>query len=75
RVEKVSEALDRSDALLVIGSSLMVFSGFRFCRYAEQRGKPVAALTLGKTRADELLQLKLDAPIGPTLGSLIGMLK
>ena len=75
RVEKVSEALDRSDALLVIGSSLMVFSGFRFCRYAEQREKPIAALTLGKTRADELLQLKLDAPIGPTLGSLIGMLK
>ncbi len=75
RVERVSDALDRSDALLVIGSSLMVFSGFRFCRYAEQRSKPIAALTLGKTRADELLQLKLDAPIGSTLSSLIQMMK
>ncbi len=75
RVERVSDALDRSDALLVIGSSLMVFSGFRFCRYAEQRSKPLAALTLGKTRADELLQLKLDAPIGSTLSSLIQMMK
>lgn len=75
RVKRVSDALDRSDALLVIGSSLMVFSGFRFCRYAEQRGKPIAALTLGKTRADELLQLKLDAEIGPTLSALVQRLK
>ena len=74
RVQQVSEALDRSDALLVIGSSLMVFSGLRFCRYATERGKPVAALTLGKTRADDSLQLKLDAPIAPTLQALLAEL-
>lgn len=71
RVAQVSDALDRADALLVIGSSLMVFSGFRFCRYAQQRSKPIAALTLGKTRADELLDLKINAPIAPTLKALL----
>ncbi|MDX1318921.1 MAG: NAD-dependent protein deacetylase [Oceanospirillum sp.] len=75
RVTEVSDALDRADGLLIIGSSLMVFSGFRFCRYAEERGKPMAALTMGKTRADDILQLKLDAAIGPTLEAVAQMLR
>lgn len=75
RVEEVSNALDRADALWVIGSSLMVFSGFRFCRYAEARGKPMAILTLGKTRADELATLKVNAAIGPLLEALALNLK
>ena len=37
----------------------MVFSGFRFARKAHQLGLPVAAVNLGKTRADDLLTLKL----------------
>ncbi|MES3007066.1 MAG: NAD-dependent protein deacetylase [Pseudomonadota bacterium] len=60
RVEAVNEALQRSDALLVIGSSLTVFSGFRFCRDAHQLGKPIAALNQGITRADDLLTLKIE---------------
>lgn len=52
--------MDMADSLLVVGSSLMVFSGFRFCRMATQSGKPIAALNLGRTRADDLLHLKLD---------------
>lgn len=75
RVEQVSEALDRADALLIIGSSLMVFSGFRFCRYAAERGKPMAALTLGKTRADDLLTLKVSTSITPTLTALVAAIK
>jgi NAD-dependent SIR2 family protein deacetylase len=58
-----SEALQKvanADALLVIGSSLMVYSGFRFCRMAAEAGKPVAAVNLGVTRADHLLALKLE---------------
>ncbi|AZT84745.1 NAD-dependent protein deacetylase [Marinobacter sp. NP-4(2019)] len=68
--ERVTTALDTlraSDGLLVIGSSLMVYSGFRFCRYAREWGKPIAALTRGRTRADEMVALKLDAGIGETL--------
>ncbi|MBV0933335.1 NAD-dependent protein deacetylase [Marinobacterium weihaiense] len=67
RVLNALDALQQADGLLVIGSSLMVYSGFRFCRRAHEWHKPIAALTLGKTRADELLSLKLDAPIGPVL--------
>jgi NAD-dependent SIR2 family protein deacetylase len=58
-----------ADALLVVGSSLMVWSGFRLVREAAGRGIAVAALNLGVTRADELLQLKLAAPCGDTLAA------
>jgi hypothetical protein len=44
-----------------------VFSGFRFNRHAASKSIPQAALTEGVTRADDLLQLKLDAPITPVL--------
>jgi NAD-dependent SIR2 family protein deacetylase len=52
--------MEAADALLVVGSSLMVFSGYRFCRLAAAAGKPIAAINLGITRADELLALKVD---------------
>jgi len=61
RVEQAFDALVRSDAMLVVGSSLMVYSGFRFARAAAEAGKPVAAINLGRTRADHLLSLKIDA--------------
>lgn len=70
RVEAAFEGVARADALLVVGSSLMVYSGYRFVRAAAEAGKPVAALNLGRTRADELLSLKLDAPCGETLAAL-----
>ncbi len=75
RVLDALDALQRADALLVIGSSLMVYSGFRFCRRANEWDKPIAALTLGKTRADELLSLKLDAPIAPVLQETLSQLE
>jgi NAD-dependent SIR2 family protein deacetylase len=53
--------VEDADALLVVGSSLMVFSGFRFARMAAAAGKPVASINLGITRADDLLHLKIDA--------------
>ncbi len=74
RVHEALDALSRADGLLVIGSSLMVYSGFRFCRRAKEQSKPMAALTLGRTRADELLDLKLDAPIAPSLEMLLTLL-
>ena len=50
----------QADALLVVGSSLMVFSGYRFCLAARAAGQPVAAVNLGRTRADDLLTLKVE---------------
>lgn len=67
RVQQASEAVARSGGLLVIGSSLMVFSGFRFARQALEKQKPIAILNQGRTRADEFAGLKLDADCGDTL--------
>ncbi|WLD56718.1 NAD-dependent protein deacetylase [Salinispirillum sp. LH 10-3-1] len=67
RVQMALEALRASDGLLVIGSSLMVYSGFRFCRHAHDWGLPIATLNLGQTRADELVTLKMNARISETL--------
>ena len=74
RVHAALDVLKASDSLLVIGSSLMVYSGFRFCRYAKEWGKPIATLNLGRTRAEPLADLKLNARIGETLGSALAAL-
>src|SRR5690554_3699038 len=60
-------ALDEADAVLVAGSSLMVYSGFRFARIAHESGKPLAILNRGATRADDLASLRLDGEVGATL--------
>lgn len=70
RVDKVFDTLAGSRGLLVIGSSLMVFSGFRFARQAHQAKTPIAILTQGRTRADDLASIKFDSQIGPLLASL-----
>ncbi len=68
------DALERSDALLCIGTSLQVFSGFRFNRHALQHQIPQAALTQGVTRADDMLDLKIDAEINQTLEDVASQL-
>jgi NAD-dependent SIR2 family protein deacetylase len=67
RVAAAFEQLDEADALLVVGSSLMVFSGFRFVQAAVRASKPVAAINLGRTRADEIIALKVEASCGAAL--------
>lgn len=66
--------VQQADALLVVGSSLMVWSGFRLVRAAAEAGLPVAAVNEGRTRADELLQFKIEAPCGLTLERTAGLL-
>ncbi|KAA0010440.1 NAD-dependent protein deacetylase [Billgrantia pellis] len=70
RVARARALVDAAEALLVVGSSLMVYSGYRFVRQAVEAGKPVACLNLGRTRADPLYALKLEAPVGDTLTAL-----
>lgn len=69
RVHAAHEALRGADAMLVVGSSLMVYSGYRFARMAHEAGMPLAILTRGVTRADALATLKLEADCGATLAS------
>jgi NAD-dependent SIR2 family protein deacetylase len=70
RVDAATRAWQAADAVLVVGSSLMVYSGYRFVEAAARAGKPVAVLTLGRTRADALLTLKVDAPCHEALAFL-----
>lgn len=74
RVLSALDALRESDALFVAGSSLMVYSGFRFCKRAYEWNIPICTLNRGKTRADELLHLKLDTDIASTLGHALTLL-
>ena len=59
-VDHIRDQVDSADGVLVIGSSLMVFSSYRFVRQAHARGIPIAALNQGVTRADELITLKVN---------------
>jgi len=67
RVERAMQALEVCDALLVVGSSLMVFSGYRFVRAAIERHIPVYIVNRGKTRADAHASLKIEAPVSEVL--------
>jgi len=72
RVERAWAEVNRADLLLVAGSSLMVFSGYRFARGAAERGVPVVAVNIGRTRADELLTVKIEADCGLVFEALSG---
>ncbi len=70
RHTQATAALTSADAMLVVGSSLMVFSGYRYVVAASRLGIPVAAVNLGRTRADHLLTVKVESPVGATLDAL-----
>ena len=74
RVAAVRAALDRSDAVLVVGSSLMVYSGYRFVEDAAAACKPVVIVNLGRTRADALATLKVEYEVGAALLALVDAL-
>ena len=71
RVDLAMLHLRQADALLVVGSSLMVYSGYRFAQAAATAGKPIAAVNLGHTRADALLSLKVSEPCAAALAFLL----
>lgn len=71
RVQTAMAHLARADAMLVVGSSLMVYSGLRFVHAAVRDSKPVAAVNLGRTRADDLLRFRVAAPCGDALAFLL----
>jgi NAD-dependent SIR2 family protein deacetylase len=64
----------RAELLLVIGSSLAVFSGYRFVRHAHERGIPVAIINRGPTRGDAHAALRVNARCGEALPQLARML-
>lgn len=73
-VEDAFALLETGDALLVVGSSLAVFSGFRFVRRAAERGIPIGMVNLGETRGDGLAQVRVEARAGEVLPRLASAL-
>ncbi len=76
--EKVAEAfamVDECRTLLVLGSSLTVFSGFRFVKHAAERSIPVAIVNQGETRGDPLSQVHINAPLEKIMPELVSRLR
>jgi NAD-dependent SIR2 family protein deacetylase len=63
--------LDRASALLLVGTSVMVYSGYRFCRAAAAQHKPIVAINRGVTRADALLRMKVEDDCAAVLAQLV----
>ena len=72
---KAMAAVADAEGLLVVGSSLMAYSAFRLCKAMVEQGKPVIAINLGKTRGDELLQVKIEASCERLLPLLVERLR
>lgn len=70
-VERCFGLVERAGALLVLGSSLAVMSGYRFVRRAHREGVPVAIVTRSATRGDAEATVRLHAPLGQTLDQLV----
>ncbi|MEZ4417580.1 MAG: NAD-dependent protein deacetylase [Gemmatimonadota bacterium] len=70
RVENAWSLYRDGDVLLVVGSSLTVFSGYRFVLKASQEGRPIAIANLGPTRGDPLAAMRVEGPLGTVLPAL-----
>ncbi len=70
RVESAFAVLDAASALVVVGSSLAVFSGFRFVLRARDKGIPVAIVNQGETRGDPHAVVRVDGRVGEVLPAL-----
>ncbi|MBL8739911.1 MAG: NAD-dependent protein deacetylase [Myxococcales bacterium] len=66
-VEDAFARVEAADVLAVLGSSLHVYSGYRFVKRAHERGIPVVIVNQGPTRGDDLAALRVDAPLGVVL--------
>jgi NAD-dependent SIR2 family protein deacetylase len=73
-VERSYAEVDGAEALLVVGSSLTVFSGFRFVKRAAERKTPVAIVNLGSSRGDALAQVRVEARAGELMPALAAAL-
>ena len=74
RVNYLNQQLANSDAMLVIGSSLMTYSSYRYCLDGASQNKPIIAINRGVTRADPLLAYKIEDHCGEILNGLISHL-
>ena len=67
KVQFAEQQLRQSRGLLVLGSSLAVYSGYRFCLWAQEQDKPIVILNDGETRADHLATAKAEGSCATVL--------
>lgn len=67
KIEHVNQLVEECDALLVLGSSLTVFSGYRLVLVAQELRKSIGIINIGPTRGDSKATLKIDANCGDIL--------
>lgn len=75
KIRRATESLDNADAMLIVGSSLQVYSGFRFCRFAAENNKPIFMINQGLSRADPLLSIKVEQDCSSTLVRLLDYIR
>lgn len=71
RVERANGLVDEAEAILVAGSSLTVNSGLRLVKRAKEATKPVVVVNLGKTKADEIVDARINASTTEVLELLL----
>jgi NAD-dependent SIR2 family protein deacetylase len=69
-VDRAIEAFDEAEVLLIVGTSLAVFSGHRFARRAVDHRVPIAIVNLGECRADPLATVRVEADCADVLPAL-----
>jgi NAD-dependent SIR2 family protein deacetylase len=74
RVDAAWQRVHEAEVLLVAGSSLTVMSGLRFVRWAAKAGRHVVIINHGRTRADDLATMIIDAGTSQTLTRLADQL-
>ncbi|MGA2615416.1 MAG: NAD-dependent protein deacetylase [Spirochaetia bacterium] len=74
RVEQALFLLSGAEVLLVVGSSLTVYSGYRFVVQASQESKPIAIINIGPSRGDPLAAVRVEAALGEALPLLASMI-
>jgi NAD-dependent SIR2 family protein deacetylase len=74
-VAQAAQAVADGAGLLVVGSSLMVYSGYRFAEQAHKLGKPLVSLNQGVTRADPILSAKVEGDCAEALAACVAALQ
>jgi NAD+-dependent protein deacetylase sirtuin 4 len=74
-VDRAFAMLDAADALLVAGTSLAVYSGYRFLRHARDRGIPIGLVNVGESRGSDVVDVWVEARVGSVLPRLVQRLE
>ncbi|KAG1694678.1 NAD-dependent protein deacetylase [Nymphon striatum] len=74
RVDEAFDSLADADCVLVVGSSLKVYSGFRFPRWAHQNNLPLYAINQGEMRGEDMFDLVVPESCEEILPQLVNQL-